>query len=69
MKAKAVHKPQRLRSKKLENGGSVNLLLYLPVGSMALHSKYKFTGQGGETKPKATAKKKPAKKEAPAEAE
>ena len=67
MKAKAVHRPQRLRSKKLENGVSVNLLLYLPVGSMALPSKYKFKVQGDEAKPKATAKKKSAKKEAPTE--
>ena len=69
MKAKAVHRPQRLRLKKLENGVSVNLLLYLPVGSMALHSKYKLKAQGEEAKPKATAKKKSAKKEAPSEAE
>ena len=69
MKAKAVHRRQRLRSKRLENGVSVNLLLYLSVGSMALHSKYKFTEQGAEAKPKATAKKKAAKKEAPSEAE
>ena len=69
MKAKAVHRPQRLHSKKLGNGVSVNLLLYLPVGSMALHSKYKFTEQGAEAKPKATTKKKSAKKEAPSEAE
>jgi hypothetical protein len=58
-----------LHLKKLENGASVNLLLYLPVGSMALHSKYKLTEQGAAAKPKATAKKKSAKKEAPAEAE
>ena len=58
-----------MHSKKLENGVSVNLLLYLPVGSMALHSKYKFTEQGAEAKPKATAKKKSAKKEAPSEAD
>ena len=58
-----------MRSKKLENGASVNLLLYPPVSSMALHSKYKFTEQGAEAKPKATAKKKSAKKEAPAEAD
>ena len=69
MRAKAVHRRQRLRSKKLENGASVNLLLYPPVSSMALHSKYKFTEQGAEAKPKATAKKKSAKKEAPAEAD
>ena len=69
MKEKAAHRQQRLRSKKLENGGSVNLLLYLPVGSMALPSKYKFKVQGEEAKPKATAKKKSAKKEAPSEAE
>ncbi len=69
MKAKAVHRPQRLHLNKLENGASVNLLLYLPVGSMALHSKYKFTEQGAEAKPKATAKKKSAKKEAPSEAD
>ena len=56
-----------MRSKKLENGVSVNLLLYLPVGSMALPSKYKFKVQGDEAKPKATAKKKSAKKEAPTE--
>tara|TARA_R100000479_G_scaffold5531_1_gene2508 strand:- start:771 stop:977 length:207 start_codon:yes stop_codon:yes gene_type:complete len=67
VKAKAVHKRQRLRLKKLENAASVNLLLYLPVGSMALHSKYKFKAQGNEAKPKATAKKKPAKKEASGE--
>jgi len=36
---------------------------------MALHSKFKFKAQGEEAKPKATAKKKPAKKEAPSEAE
>ena len=69
MKARAVRKRQRLHSKKLESGVSVNLLLYPPVGSMALHSKYKFTEQGAEAKPKATAKKKSAKKEAPSEAE
>tara|TARA_R100001224_G_scaffold22132_3_gene11151 strand:- start:426 stop:635 length:210 start_codon:yes stop_codon:yes gene_type:complete len=69
VKAKAVHRRQRLPSKKLENGGSVNLLLYLPVGSMALPSKYKFKVQGEEVKPKATAKKKSAKKEAPTEAD
>ena len=67
MKAKAVHRPQRLHSKKLENGVSVNLLLYLSAGLMALHSKYKFKAQGEEAKPKATAKKKSAKKEAPTE--
>ena len=69
MRAKAARRQQRLRSKKLRNGASVNLLLYLPVGSMALHSKYKFTEQGAEAKPKATAKKKSAKKEAPSEAD
>ena len=69
MKAKAAHRQQRLRSKKLGNGGSVNLLLYLSAGLMALHSKYKFTEQGAEAKPKATAKKKSAKKEAPSEAD
>ena len=69
MKAKAARRQQRLHSRKLENGASVNLLLYLSVGSMALHSKYKFTEQGAEAKPKATAKKKSAKKEAPSEAE
>ena len=69
MKAKAGRRQQRLHSRKLGNGGSVNLLLYLPVSSMALHSKYKFTEQGAEAKPKATAKKKAAKKEAPSEAE
>ena len=69
MKAKAVRRLQRLRSKRLRNGASVNLFLYLPVSSMALHSKYKFTEQGAEAKPKATAKKKSAKKEAPSEAE
>ena len=58
-----------MRSKKLENGASVNLLLYPPVSSMALHSKYKFTEQGAEAKPEATAKKKSAKKEAPSEAD
>ena len=35
---------------------------------MTLHAKYKFTAQGAEDKPKATAKKKSAKKEAPKEA-
>jgi hypothetical protein len=69
VKAKAAHRQQRLHLRKLENGGSVNLLLYLSVGSMALHSKYKFTEQGAEAKPKATAKKKSAKKEAPKEAD
>ena len=68
MKAKAGHKPQRLRLKKLENAASVNLLLYPPVSSMALHSKYKFTEQGAEAKPKATAKKKSAKTQGPSEA-
>ena len=58
-----------MRSKKLENAVSGNLLLYLPVGSMALPSKYKFKVQGEEAKPKATTKKKSAKKEAPAEAD
>jgi len=69
VKAKAVHRRQRLRSKKLENAVSVSLLLFLPVGSMALPSKYKFKVQGGEAKPKATAKKKSAKTEAPTEAD
>ena len=69
MKAKAAHRQQRLHSKKLENAASVNLLLYLPVGSMTLPSKYQFKAQGAEAKPKAAAKKKSAKKEAPAEAE
>ena len=69
MRAKAARRLQRLRSKRLRNGASVNLLLYLPVGSMALHSKYKLKAQGEEAKPKATAKKKSAKKEAPSEAE
>ena len=36
---------------------------------MALPSKYKFKVQGAEAKPKATAKKKSAKKEAPTEAD
>ena len=36
---------------------------------MALPSKYKFTAQGTEAKPKATAKKKSAKKEATSEAD
>jgi len=35
---------------------------------MTLHAKYKFTAQGAEAKPKATAKKKSAKKESPSEA-
>ena len=35
---------------------------------MTLPAKYKFTAQGAEAKPKATAKKKSAKKEAPLEA-
>ena len=69
MKAKAVHRRQRLRLEKPENAASVNLLLYLPGSSMALHSKFKFKVQGEEAKPKATAKKKAAKKEAPSEAE
>jgi hypothetical protein len=69
VKAKAGHKRQRLRSKKPENGASVNLLLYLSACPMALHSKYKLKAQGEEAKPKATAKKKAAKKEAPSEAE
>ena len=69
MRAKAARKRLRLHSRKLENGASVNLLLYPSVGSMALHSKYKFTEQGAEAKPKATAKKKSAKKEAPSEAD
>ena len=69
MKAKAARKRQRLHSKKLENGASVNLLLYLPVGLMTLPSKYQFKAQGEEAKPKATAKKKTAKKEAPLETE
>jgi len=34
---------------------------------MALPAKYKFKSQGTEDKPKATAKKKSAKKEAPTE--
>ena len=58
-----------MRSKRLRNGASVNLLLYLPVGSMTLPSNYKFKAQGAKAKPKATAKKKSAKEEAPAEAE
>ena len=69
MKAKAVPRRQRLRLKKLENAVSVNLLLYLPVGLMTLPSKYQFKAQGEEAKPKATAKKKAAKKEAPSEAD
>ena len=36
---------------------------YEIVAMAPLPSKYKFTSQGAETKPKATAKKKPAKKE------
>jgi hypothetical protein len=36
---------------------------------MALPSKYKFTAQGAEVKPKTTAKKKSAKKETPSEAD
>jgi hypothetical protein len=36
---------------------------------MALPAKYKFKVQDAETKPKAPAKKKSAKKEAPSEAE
>ena len=67
MKAKAAHRQQRLRLRKPGNGVSVNLLLYLSAGLMALHSKYKFKAQGEEAKPKATAKKKSAKKEAPTE--
>tara|TARA_B100000085_G_scaffold255625_1_gene255561 strand:- start:235 stop:444 length:210 start_codon:yes stop_codon:yes gene_type:complete len=67
VKAKAAHRQQRLRSRKPGNGVSVNLLLYLSAGLMALHSKYKFKAQGEEAKPKATAKKKSAKKEAPTE--
>ena len=69
MRAKAAHRQQLLRSRKPGNGASVNLLLYLSAGLMALHSKYKFTEQGAEAKPKATAKKKSAKKEAPSEAD
>jgi len=69
VRAKAVRKRQRLHLRKLENGASVNLLLYLPVGLMTLPSKYQFKAQGEEAKPKATAKKKAAKKEAPSEAE
>jgi hypothetical protein len=69
VKARAARRRQRLHLRKLENGGSVNLLLYLPGDSMALHSKFKLKAQGEEAKPKATAKKKPAKKEAPSEAE
>ena len=69
MKAKADHRPQRLHLKRPGNGASVNLLLYLPVGLMTLPSKYQFKAQGEETKPKVTAKKKAAKKEAPSEAE
>ena len=34
---------------------------------MTLPAKYQFKSQGGETKPKTTAKKKSAKKEAPKE--
>jgi hypothetical protein len=69
VKARAARRRQRLHLRKLENGVSVNLLLYLPGDSMALHSKFKLKVQGEEAKPKATAKKKPAKKEAPSEAE
>ena len=69
MKAKAARRHRRLRSRKPGNGASVNLLLYLPVGSMTLPSKYLFKAQGAEAKPKAAAKKKSAKKEAPSEAE
>jgi len=69
VRAKAAHRQQRLRSRKPGNGASVNLLLYLSAGLMALHSKYKLKAQGEEAKPKATAKKKSAKKEAPSEAE
>jgi len=67
VKARAVHRRQRLRSKKLGNAVSVSLSLYLPVSSMALHSKYKLKAQGDEAKPKAAAKKKSAKTEAPTE--
>ena len=69
MKAKAARRHRRLLSRKPGNGASVNLLLYLPVGSMTLPSKYQFKAQGAEAKPKAAAKKKSAKKEAPSEAE
>ena len=69
MKAKAARRLQRLRLKKLGNGASVNLLLYLPVGSMALHSKYQFKEQKEEAAPscpprKPAAKGKAAKTEA-----
>ena len=64
MKAKAARRHRRLRTRKPENGVSVSLLMYLPVGLMTLPSKYQFKAQGAEAKPKATAKKKPPKKEA-----
>jgi len=69
VKAKAARRQQRLRTEKPGNGASVNLLLYLPVGLMTLPSKYQFKAQGAEAKPKATTKRKSAKKEAPSEAE
>ena len=42
---------------------------YAVVAMAPLPSKYQFTPQGAEAKPKATAKKKSAKKEAPTEAD
>lgn len=68
MKAKADRRQQRLRLKKLENAGSVNLLLYLPVSSMALHSKFQLTAQGEEA-PASCPPKKPASKKKTAKTE
>ena len=42
---------------------------YAPVAMAPLPSKYQFKAQGAEVKPKATTKKKSAKKEAPVEAD
>ena len=42
---------------------------YANAAMAPLPNKYQFTAQGGEAKPKATAKKKSAKKEAPTEAD
>ena len=42
---------------------------YVFAAMAPLPSKYQFKSQGAEGKPKATAKKKSAKKEAPAEAD
>jgi len=68
VRAKAAHRQQRLRSRKPENGASVNLLLYPPVDPMALHSKFQLTAQGEEA-PASCPPQKPASKKKSAKTE